>query len=79
MPQNLSKLVLAGFEDRAKLLQTVGHFYNAVAMSEKTHFNFLGDIIAIPPLKPLASVYSIGDVFRMGICVFIFEFFKKDA
>ena len=79
MPQDIDKLYLAGLKGKVELLQESGKFYNAVIMSKDTHLNFLGDIIAIPQLKPIASVYSVGDVFLvLGICVFIFEFFKKE-
>lgn len=79
MPQDLAKLNIAGLGEKAKLLQESEHFYNAIMMSENTYLNFLGDIIVIPQLKPIGSVYSIGDIFIIiGICVFIFEFFKRE-
>ena len=78
MPQDINKLYLAGLSSKAELLQASGKFYNAIIMSENTRLNFLGDVIAIPQLKPIASVYSIGDMFLvLGICIFIFEFFKN--
>jgi len=77
MPQNLLKLELIGEQEKVELLKQFGHFYNGIVMSPNTHLNFLGDIIVIPKLKFLMSVYSIGDVFiTIGITIFIFEFLK---
>jgi hypothetical protein len=77
MPQDLLKIKLVWGQEKVELLKQFGHFYNGIIMSPNTHLNFLGDIIAIPKLKFLMGVYSIGDVFiTMGIAIFIFEFLK---
>jgi len=80
MPQNLAKLELVGAHANIALLQQYGTFYNATIMSEKTHLNFLGDNITAHLLNSFVGVYSIGDIIiLLGLCVFIFEFFKKPA
>jgi hypothetical protein len=77
MPQDLLKIKLVWGQEKVELLKQFGHFYNGIIMSPNTHLNFLGDIIAIPKLKFLMGVYSIGDVFiTIGIAIFIFEFLK---
>ena len=77
MPQDPEKLVLMKEFEKIELLNKFGAFYNGTLMTYKTHFNFLGDIIAVPILKPYGSVYSIGDVFiTIGITIFIFELLK---
>jgi len=77
MPQDLMKIELVWGQGKVELLKQAGHFNNGIVMSSKTHLNFLGDIIAIPQIKFLKGVYSIGDVFiTIGITIFIFEFLK---
>ena len=81
MPQDLLKIELVWGQEKVELLKQSGHFNNGIVMSQNTRLNFLGDIIAIPKLKFLMGVYSIGDVLiTIGITIFIFEFlrFKKN-
>jgi hypothetical protein len=77
MPQDLPKIELVWGMEKAELLKQTGHLNNGIVMSSDTHLNFLSDVIAIPKLKFLMGVYSIGDVIiTIGITIFIFEFLK---
>jgi hypothetical protein len=77
MPQDLLKIELVWGQEKVELLKLSGHFNNGIVMSQNSHLNFLGDIIAIPKLKFLMGVYSIGDVIiTIGITIFIFEFLR---
>jgi len=77
MPQDLPKIELVWGMEKAELLKQTGHLNNGIVMSSNTHLNFLSDVIAIPKLKFLMGVYSIGDaIITIGITIFIFEFLK---
>ncbi len=79
MPQDINKLISIGETEKVEYLKQFGHFYNAIIMSNKTHFNFLADRIVFPFLKSFGGVYSMGDVIIViGICFFIFEYLAKE-
>ncbi|HON72883.1 MAG TPA: DUF5317 family protein [bacterium] len=79
MPQDINKLQAMGKFDKVDMLNKFGKYYNGTIMSQETHLNFLGDIIAPTFLKPYASVHSIGDIILViGLCYFIFEFIHKE-
>lgn len=79
MPQDIAKLTLMGETEKVELLTKFGHYYNGTPMSQNTHLNFLGDIIAPTFLRPYAGIYSVGDVILIvGLCYFVFEFLKKE-
>ncbi|WP_114313006.1 DUF5317 domain-containing protein [Thermus caldifontis] len=62
MPVSLDALKKAGIEGWEELLKTRGDAVHSL-LDESTHLPFLGDVIALPPLR---KAVSLGDLFILA-------------
>jgi hypothetical protein len=62
MPASADALRRAGLEGVAAALEQGLHHGNTVLMSPQTKLNFLGDLLYLPAIIPLANAFSVGDL-----------------
>jgi hypothetical protein len=63
MPASLDALRAAGLQSVALKAGVLGTSTNTVLLGPDTRVPFLCDVFALPPWFPLATVFSVGDVF----------------